>query len=522
MLARFCFHVSLFALLVLLDSCCLAIVLFNTPWRAAMSEATAEATAVPGQVLRRHLVTDIPRFERPSGKAPKGKEWNFETGKWQSKTREEEAKLKAEEKSVSDATARLTAELVTEADDLRLHLACRRYPSRTGYKGVSYHPTASKKKPFCVVVRPEGTGLAQHVGYFATPVEAAVAYARVMALHGRTVEDLRQEAFDALQRSLWRPVEPVVAELDGLRLHLSKSTCTCQKCGDLHSPYEGVWSCTRSSRQQAAGTDIPMQPYIVKVDGARLGSFATATEAAACYARYVRIAEAEGHAAAVAQIGQEEEEEEPEPEPEVVVLSDDQVRQMAAEEGVVLLPSKASSGFKGVTKHGNRWRASVSVGGNVTQLGPFGSAMEAALAYARQRATLPPPPPRPTPMVLAEAERLALAEGLTLLLEPSNLSGFKGVCETRNGTFVASARAGPRGTAEPRYLGTFGSAAEAALAVARHMGAEACEAAALQAGAKRISSLQSGVVITPRPRPPPGLKRNRTKRAKPDVTQLDK
>ena len=85
----------------------------------------------------------------------------------------------------------------------------------------------------------------------------------------------------------------------------------------------------------------------------------------------------------MAQIGLEEEEEEPEPEPEVVVLSDDQVRQMAAEEGVVLLPSKASSGFKGVTKHGNRWRASVSVGGNVTQLGPFGSAMEAALAYAR-------------------------------------------------------------------------------------------------------------------------------------------
>ena len=146
-------------------------------------------------------------------------------------------------------------------------------------------PTASKKKPFCVVVRPEGTGLAQHVGYFATPVEAAVAYARVMALHGRTVEDLRQEAFDALQRSLGRPVEPVVAELDGVRLHLSKSTCTCQKCGDLHSPYEGVsWSCTKSSRQQAAGTDIPEQPYIVKVDGARLGSFATATEAAACYA----------------------------------------------------------------------------------------------------------------------------------------------------------------------------------------------------------------------------------------------
>ena len=83
-------------------------------------------------------------------------------------------------------------------------------------------------------------------------------------------------------------------------------------------------------------------------------------------------------------------------------------------------------------------------------------------------------------MALAEAERLALAEGLTLVLEPSNLSGFKGVCETRNGTFAASARTGPRGTAEPRYLGTFGSAAEAALAVARHMGAEACEAAALQ------------------------------------------
>ena len=171
-------------------------------------EAIPEGSAAPGQVLRRHLVTDIPRFERPSGRAPKGKEWDFQTGKWQSKTREK-TREEAEEKSVSDAAARPTAELVTEADGLRLHLACTRYPSRTGYKGVSYHPTASKKKPFCVVVRPEGTGLAQHVGYFATPVEAAVAYARVMALHGRTVEDLRQEAFDALQRSLGRPVEPV-------------------------------------------------------------------------------------------------------------------------------------------------------------------------------------------------------------------------------------------------------------------------------------------------------------------------
>ena len=360
------------------------------------TEPACDDGVAPGQVLRRHLVTDIPRFERPSGRAPKGKEWDFQTGKWQSKTREK-TREEAEEKSVSDAAARPTAELVTEADGLRLHLACTRYPSRTGYKGVSYHPTASKKKPFCVVVRPEGTGLAQHVGYFATPVEAAVAYARVMALHGRTVEDLRQEAFDALQRSLGRPVEPVVAELDGVRLHLSKSTCTCQKCGDLHSPYEGVsWSCTKSSRQQAAGTDIPEQPYIVKVDGARLGSFANATTAAACYARYVRIAEAEGHAAAVAEIGQEEEPE-PEPEPELVVLSDDQVRQMAAEEGVALLPSKAESGFKGVTKHGNRWRAQASASGNVTMLGPFGSAMEAALAYARHRATLPPPPPRPTP-----------------------------------------------------------------------------------------------------------------------------
>ena len=59
------------------------------------------------------------------------------------------------------------------------------------------------------------------------------------------------------------------------------------------------------------------------------------------------------------------------------------------------------------------------------------------------------------------------------------------------------------------------------LAEASERGAAPLEAAVLQAGAKRISSLQSGVVITPRPRPPPGLKRNRTKRAKPDVTQLD-
>ena len=62
--------------------------------------------------------------------------------------------------------------LVTRACGLELHLA----PSNsTGYKGVCWHKGANKYHAF------RGYGPGSSLGYFATAVDAAVAYARKAA-----------------------------------------------------------------------------------------------------------------------------------------------------------------------------------------------------------------------------------------------------------------------------------------------------------------------------------------------------
>ena len=75
-------------------------------------------------------------------------------------------------------------------------------------------------------------------------------------------------------------------------------------------------------------------------------------------------------------------------------------------------------------------------------------------------------------MTEAEAHRLAAAEGLVLVLAPGNASGFKGVSRNNGSISPKSGYCAQfcQGGKTVR-LGSFSSAAEAALAYARHLGA---------------------------------------------------
>ena len=87
-----------------------------------------------------------------------------------------------------------------------------------------------------------------------------------------------------------------------------------------------------------------------------IGTYGTAVEAAVAYAKYVTEGEAEAAEAAEA---------------EVV-------------EGYTLLRSSTSStGYRGVATKGGRFRASISRGGKMIHIGSYGTAVEAAVAYAK-------------------------------------------------------------------------------------------------------------------------------------------
>jgi len=146
---------------------------------------------------------------------------------------EEEAAEAAGTAAVSAA-----APLATEAEGLRLHLSS----SSTGYKNVWRRASGRFWAKHSV------DGRQDTIGTFATAVEAAVAYAR-------TVGEYQP------------PAPPtVVAEAEGLRLHLSSSSST---------GYKGVRA--DRSRYKAQRSVGGREVY--------LGSFDTAVEAAVAYAR---------------------------------------------------------------------------------------------------------------------------------------------------------------------------------------------------------------------------------------------
>ena len=144
--------------------------------------------------------------------------------------------------------------------------------------------------------------------------------------------------------------------------------------------------------------------------------------------------------------------------------------------GLTPLKSNNKAGFYGVylnTKPSTPkpYLAQVRRGGKLVSLGSFATAQEAALCIARspegqaaaeRAAAAPPPPP---PLTSEEARQQAEAEGLTLLVA-ENKTGYFGVNLVKPGQpnpYQAEVRRGGK----KLYLGSFATAEEAALCVAR-------------------------------------------------------
>ena len=151
------------------------------------------------------------------------------------------------------AAALLRAGIVAEAEGLQLHLSSS---SSSGYKGVV------KRVSGRFEAQRKVGGRAVSLGTFDSAVEAAVAYARAVAAAAPVLMDSDNEAAAALLRV------GVVAEAEGLRLHLSSNNST---------GYRGV--CKVKGRFVAAD-----QKGGKKVS---FGCFGTAVEAAVAYARAV-------------------------------------------------------------------------------------------------------------------------------------------------------------------------------------------------------------------------------------------
>jgi len=197
----------------------------------------------------------------------------------------------------------------------------------------------------------------------------------------------------------------------------------------------------------------------------KLGCFATAEEAALCYAR---SPEAQATVAAAAA---------PPPPPPMTA---EEVLLLTEAEGLTLLKSESSStGYKGVSFNSScktrPYHAQVRRGGKDVNIGYFATVEEAALAYAltpeaQAAVAAAAAPPAAPPMTAEEAIRQAEADGLTLLRSESNSTGFRGVSFKSGKTrpYFAQVRRG--GTTEA--LGTFATAEEAALVVARELAAQ--------------------------------------------------
>jgi hypothetical protein len=213
-----------------------------------------------------------------------------------------------------------------------------------------------------------------------------------------------------------------------------------------------------------------------------LGTFATAEEAALCVARSPEGRAAAERAAAPPQPRRSEE-------------ARQQARQQARAEGLTLRKADNKTGYFGVKSiHPGKpkpYQARVTRDGKVVHLGSFATAEEAALCVARSpegQAAAKRPAAAP-PLTSEEARQQARAEGLTLL-KADTKAGYFGVhVDPRAKTKPYEARVWRGG--KQVNLGTFATAEEAALCVARTP--EGRAAAAEQAAAKRAA---------PAPQPP--------------------
>ena len=127
----------------------------------------------------------------------------------------------------------------------------------------------------------------------------------------------------------------------------------------------------------------------------------------------------------------------------------------AEAEGLTLLVSDNVTGFRGVSRYRSGKTPFVAFY-HSTYLGSFATAEEAALTVARAT---------PGTMTAEDAKAAAEREGLTLARSDKNATGYSGVRVGSSSIkpFWASAYVDKR----KRYLGSFKTAEEAALVVAR-------------------------------------------------------
>eukprot|EP00964_Phaeocystis_antarctica_P061729 scaffold36916_cov60-Phaeocystis_antarctica.AAC.2 len=320
----------------------------------------------------------------------------------------------------------------TQAEGLTLLVA----ENKTGYFGV-YLDNPGKPKPYQAKVRRGGKVMS--LGSFATAEEAALCVARTPEGRAAAAERAAAEA-PPLTSEEARQQAPV----EGLTLLVADNT----------AGYSGV------SLNLQAGKSKPYEAR-VRRGGKRvhLGCFATAEEAALCVAR-----SPEGKAAAA---------EKPTAAPP---LTSEEALQQAQAEELVLLVADSKAGYFGVSLDPGKskaYRAQVWRVGKLVSLGSFVTAEEAALCVARspegqavaaERAAAAPP------LTSEEARQQAQAEGLTLLGAETK-TGYFGVqlycVRLANPGQPKPYKAQLRRGGKMVSLGTFATAEEAALRVAR-------------------------------------------------------
>lgn len=190
----------------------------------------------------------------------------------------------------------------------------------------------------------------------------------------------------------------------------------------------------------------------------------------------------------------------PKAERQAAALTAEEAHQQAAAEGLKLLAlPNTKSGWKNIAYHSKKknfpYDAHIGAGeghsgqrGDKIRLGTFATGEEAALCYARvigreanaelSRALDAAMAAAASPASTAQdIQRQAEAEGLSLL-RGNTTSGFKEVQIMRGGQFGAQIT----GQGKTVWLGSFGLAEEAALAVARHRAKVDAAAAAKAAG----------------------------------------
>jgi len=191
-----------------------------------------------------------------------------------------------------------------------------------------------------------------------------------------------------------------------------------------------------------------------------LGSFGTAEEAARAYARaYLRKHGGPPappvHASSLAEQSQQEKEGEKE---------ENDLEPFRSE--------KSSAGYRGVSwiRSSQKYQAKIKVNGQEMYLGLFGTAEDAAKAYARAYLRQQSGPPAPPASSLAEHFRQEEEEGeegeidLELFRSETHASGYRGVSwKSRDRKYTATIKVNGR----RKHLGSFGTAEEAARAYAR-------------------------------------------------------